>query len=508
MTSPERVLQELETSGQHHLAALDLGSNSFHLVVTRVVSGSLQIVHKVKRQVQLAQDLDKHGLLSQAAIDRGLDALRIMRESLQGFAPEEVRIVATYTLRKAKNANVFIHHARRILPYPVEIISGVEEARLIYSGVAHTHDDQGRRFVIDIGGGSTEFIIGDGFTPQICRSLQMGCVSYTQRFFPKGKITAKAMRKAITSAEQTLELISDKYQRLSWQQCIGTSGTIKSILQLLLSRIEGEYTTIKLADLLLLRDEAISAGKIATLPIMDINPERAGVFPAGLAILIGIFRSFEIKEMVFSSAALREGVIYEMHDDLYQTATRERTAQTIATRYDVDPNQASRVWESVHYMYKQMPAAWLSKKQKIYSLLAWSCLLHEVGIAVNSQGFQRHSQYLLQNTELPGFNIEEQILLSTLVRFCRKRIRPELFVPLEQFSATEVERMMILLRLGVILNIKRQSNILPEYTIGVQGSVISLSFAEGWLEQKPIFSADLHQEAQYLKVLGYTLKLS
>lgn len=508
MNQPEQVIQDLHQPKQEHLAALDLGSNSFHLVVTRVVSGSLQIVHRVKRRVQLAQGLDKDNMLSEEAIERGLEALRSMQESLQGFAPEHVRIVATFTLRKARNAYAFIHAAKKILPYPVEVISGVEEARLIYSGVAHTHFDEGRRLIIDIGGGSTEFVIGDGYKPKICRSLQMGCVSYTQRFFPKGKVTKKNMAAAIMASRQTLELIEDKYIRLKWHQCIGTSGSIKSILQLILSRQDNEFTSIKLHDLKALKKETIEIGNIADLPINDVSPDRAEVFPAGLAILLGIFKSLKIKEMVFSSSALREGVIYEMHGDLFQSETRERTAQSLANRYDIDPAQAARVWETVLNLYKQAPASWLTKKRKVKSLLAWSCLLHEVGIAINSQGFQRHSQYIIQNTEMPGFNVEEQLLLGTLTRFCRKKIKPDLFAKLEQFSKKEVHRMLVLLRLGVLLNIKRQSDILPKFQAHFSDNEISIEFNEGWLAEKPIFTADLTQESKYLDALDIKLTVS
>ena len=214
MSQPEIVINDLPANEFEHIAALDLGSNSFHLVVTRIVNGSVQIVHRVKQRVELAQGLDDDYNLTQEAIERGLTALHLMQESLQGFAPEKVRIVATYTLRKARNTYDFIQRARAILPYPIEVISGMEEARLIYSGVAHTSFDEGRRLIVDIGGGSTEFVIGDGFEPVICRSLQMGCVSYTKQFFPDPKITKKQFKRAITAAQQTLEFIENRYIKL------------------------------------------------------------------------------------------------------------------------------------------------------------------------------------------------------------------------------------------------------------------------------------------------------
>ena len=233
VSKPERVVNDLPATEYEHLAALDLGSNSFHLVVTRIVNGSVQIVHRVKQRVALAQGLDEDFQLSPEAIQRGLDALDIMRESLQGFSPEKVRIVATYTLRKARNSHEFIHRARNILPYPVEIISGMEEARLIYSGVSHTSFDEGRRLIVDIGGGSTELVIGDGFEPLVCRSLEMGCVSFTKRFFTKKTISKKQFKRAITATQQTLSLITNRYTKLGWQTAIGTSGTIKTIIQLI-----------------------------------------------------------------------------------------------------------------------------------------------------------------------------------------------------------------------------------------------------------------------------------
>ena len=207
MTQHETVLSSVESRETNKVAALDIGSNSFHLVVARIVAGSVQILHRVKQKVRLAEGLDENNVLSEEAMERGLNMLRVIAESLRGFEPDSVRIVATHTLRKAVNARDFINQAKEILPYPVEVISGVEEARLIYSGVAHTNHADGQQLVVDIGGGSTEFVIGKGFKPLLCRSLQMGCVSYTQRFFPDGELKGKSFDRAITAAAQELEMI-------------------------------------------------------------------------------------------------------------------------------------------------------------------------------------------------------------------------------------------------------------------------------------------------------------
>ncbi len=505
MTQPEEIIQDLTSASYPHMAALDLGSNSFHLVVTRVVSGSLQIVHRIKERVHLADGLDEDGFLSQEAIERGLAGLKMMQESLQGFQPDQVRIVATYTLRKALNAHEFISRAKRILPYPIEVISGIEEARLIYSGVAHTQHDEGRRFVVDIGGGSTEFIIGDGFQPLLCRSLQMGCVSFTQRFFADGQITKQRFRQAVTAAQQTVQLIVDRYRYYNWDCCIGTSGTIKAILAQITSAPDAEFAAITLAELMRLRDEAITAGSSDALALVEANTERASVYAAGLAILLGIFKSFEIDSMRFSPAALREGVMYEMQADLWQTKTRDRTVQGLTERYSIDVDQAKRVMHTCLYLYEQVPVTWLSDRIAIKNILGFACLLHEVGIAINSRGYHRHSAYIIENSDLPGFNLEEQGLLALLMRMCRKKIKLELFPAFDQFSAEEVTRMLTLLRLAILLNQKRQQDILPEYQVKVADQHLSIKFAPRWLKKKPVFNAELTREQALLKMINIDL---
>ena len=508
MALPEEIVQDLNEAQYPHIAALDLGSNSFHLVITRIVSGSLQIVHRIKQRVHLADGLDESDRLSQEAIERGLAGLTVMRESLQGFKPEQVRIVATYTLRKARNAHEFISRAKHILPYPIEVISGIEEARLIYSGVAHTEHDEGRRFVIDIGGGSTEFIIGNGFQPMVCRSTQMGCVSFTKRFFADGKINKTRFKQAVTAARQTVNLLINHYRYIGWDTCIGTSGTIKNILLQITSQQESEYANITLNDLKVLRDDAIQAGHYECISLGDANADRASVYAAGLAILIGIFKSFSLDSMRFASSALREGVMYEMQSDLWQSKTRERTIQGLTERYSVDIAQAKRVLQSTHYMLSQVPEDWLSQREALKNMLGFACLLHETGIAINSRGYHRHSAYIIEYSDLAGFNLEEQALLTLLVRACRKKIKLELFTAFEQFAADEVVRMLTLLRLSILLNQKRQNDILPNYQLRCDGNHIELKFAKNWLKNKPVFSADLTREAHWLRLINIDLQLS
>ena len=497
----------VEVRDTSKIAALDIGSNSFHLVVARVVAGSVQILHRVKQKVRLAQGLSSDYYLDDEAQKRGLDALNVVAESLQDFPPENVRIVATYTLRKAHNAKAFIRAARDILPYPIEVIGGAEEARLIYLGVAHTNHDDGQRLVVDIGGGSTEFIIGQGFEPKMLRSLQMGCVSYTKIFFKNDELKSKSFDRAITAAQQELEMIDKAYLRAGWKTCIGTSGTIRNIIQIAQNEsVKDSEGKVTLTQLTRLMKVCCEAGSVDKLQISQMSEDRKPVFAAGLAILIAIFKSLNIDSMVFSPAALREGVLYEMETQLTRPDVRQRSAESVATRYDVDVEQAQRVHSVTMGIYQSCKDDWNIANKEPKGLLGWSALLHEVGLQINAHGTQRHSAYILHNIDLPGFNQEQQTLMATLVRYYRKKIRPGDIPDFTLLPSEQVYKLIAILRLGVLLNIKRQDDILPNIEIKVKNNSIRLTFPDGWLENKPIFSADLTNEAQYIQALDLQLR--
>lgn len=497
MNPISKAFDDLEVRESTQIAVLDVGSNSFHLVVARIISGAVQILHKTKIKVRLADGLDKNNNLSQESIDRGVQALEVIKTSLAGFEPNSVRIVATYTLRKAKNANRFIEAAKQIFPYPVEIIAGQEEARLIFNGVAHTESLDDKTLVIDIGGGSTEFIIGEKLEPMLLRSLDMGCVSYSQQFFNNPIIKEKHFAKAITAAQQQLELIEDKYINIGWQNALGTSGTIESLV---LQAGEGlEAHDLSLAQLENIKRKIIAAGSLDNLALPYVSEDRKQVFPAGLAILIAIFRSFKITSLNYAQAALREGVIYEMESSLSKTNIKERAAQSIATRYDVDTKQAKLVLDTSFALFEQAKEQWHLNEQRLKPILGWAALLHEVGLHINSRGVQRHSAYILANAELPGFNSEQQTLVSTLTRFHRKKIKINELPQLTQFSHYEVLNCIVLLRLAVLLNIKRQQDFLPEYQFNVDKNRIHLSFPPGWLDDHPVIAADLDKEKEQIE---------
>lgn len=488
------------------VAALDLGSNSFHLVVARILADDVQILHRVKQKVRLAQGLDEEGNLTPEAIEKGLIALKSVADSLKGFEPEEVRIVATNTLRKAKNAKAFLARAKSVIPYPIEIIAGIEEARLIYQGVAHTNEHKGNKLVIDIGGGSTEFIIGEGFQPKILRSLQLGCVTYSKQYFKEGVLSPKSFNKAITAAEQELEIIEKKYLYIGWEQAIGTSGTIRAI-----SRIIEYFKWVSMPDVITLealyklRSTCCDAGHINQLNLPNVSEDRRQVLPAGLAILIGIFERLNITQIQFSASALREGVIYEMEDRLAHKDIRERTANSLATRYDVDTEQAQRVLTTTIHLYRKIASVWQIDHEEYANLLAWAARLHEVGIQINSRGVQRHSAYILMNAEMPGFNQEQQALLSTLVKFFRKKLRMNEYEDFSNFPKKDVFKLIALLRLGVLFNLKRQNHDHTKIEIKGNKTSIHLKFKNDELTNDPLFIADLDSEAERLESLDLTL---
>lgn len=335
-----------------HIAAIDLGSNSFHMVVAKVTDHDLQIVSRHKQRVRLADGLDAHMNLDNAAIQRGLDCLAMFSERIQGFDADNVRIAATHTLRQASNAHIFLSRARHVLPFPIEVIAGEEEARLIYLGVAHTQPEWEKKFVIDIGGGSTEMIIGTGFEPQLLNSKQLGCVSYTNQFFHNGKLSKKNFSKAILAAQQKLEALCKPYKKLGWDAALGSSGTIKAIREVLVG-MGHEDGIITLGRLQQLVEELCKLDQIDDIKLEGLTDERKPVFAAGVAILLAIFESFSIKKMHFSDGALREGLMYEMEERFQRSDIRMRTAENLADKHQVDVSHANNVRSQAERFLKQ-----------------------------------------------------------------------------------------------------------------------------------------------------------
>lgn len=492
------------TATPEMLAAVDLGSNSFHMVIARAVGGDLQTVGRLKEKVQLAAGLDEHHLLTAEAMARGLECLKRFGQRLQGMPPGSVRAVGTNTLRVARNARAFLAQASAALGHPIDIIAGKEEARLIYSGVAHLlPDNGGQRLVVDIGGGSTEFIIGHGYEAKLLDSLHMGCVSF-DRFFPGGDIDAKRFKAAVTAARLELLSIVDSYPALGWQHCIGSSGTIQSIQEILIAKgyADGLITLERLREL---RDVVIAAGHENALQLPGLKEERRSILPAGLAILYAVFKSLPIESMTTSDAALREGVLYELAGRFRDQDVRERSALAMARRYHVDLAQAERVRETALFLLNQVAEAWDLADEESIAMLAWAAILHEVGIDISFSQYQKHGDYILTHADMPGFTRFQQELLATLVRCHRRKLALSRFDLLPSPLQQTALRLCRILRLAVLLHHRRISEPLPEFRVEVSDTLMTLRFPRGWLAEHSLVEADLLQEAEFLALAGLKL---
>ncbi len=492
-----------DTSNANYMAAVDLGSNSFHMVIARVVDGALQLLHREKQKVQLAEGLTEDLLLTEEAMLRGLAVLTQFADTLKPVPTESVRVIATYTLRRAKNSAMFLRRVQAIFPFPIEVISGQEEARFIYQGVAHFEHYQGRRLVMDIGGGSTEFAIGEGFQPLKLASRNMGCVSYAQLHFPNGRISNKKFERAILQAEQELEPIVSAYLETGWQQVVGTSGTIKTIRDIIVG-LGWHPVCIELEQLLQLKDLLVAQENSLQLDLPGLADDRKLLICSGLAILIAAFNMLGILQMYYVDAALREGVLYEMSDRLHHHDIREHTIQSLIKRYSIDTAQADRVRRTALELFAQLRTSW-NLTDEMADLLSWAATVYEIGLHINSSSVQRHSSYILKNANLPGFNQEQQQLLATLVRSHRRKIKSEDLSQFYLYNTSTVVSLLVLLRLAVLLNQKRRDDFLPELKAQGQNQQLCLQLPKAWLEQQPLLVADLQQEQLHLKKIAFVL---
>lgn len=494
------------TSDIRDVAAIDLGSNSFHMVVAKVIDQDLQLVSRHKQRVRLAAGLDAQKNLDNASIERGLECLAIFAERLQGFDQQNVRIAATHTLRQANNAHIFLQRAREVLPFPIEIIPGIEEARLIYLGVAHTQPESDSKLVVDIGGGSTEMIIGGGFEPELINSKQMGCVSYTKRFFANGKLSKKNFAKAMLAAEQKMESLAYRYKKRGWDIAFGSSGTIKAIREVLIGLgFEDGLITGKRLDKLI--SVLCDWETIEEIELSGLTPERKPVFAAGVAILSAIVNSLKVTEIHFSEGALREGLLFEMEDSFKRSDIRMRTTENLANKHLVDLEHAAKIkGQATEFLQQVHKDLGIKKSSELFDLLEWSALLHEVGLSISLQAFHRHSAYILRNTYMPGFNREQQRVLAMLVRFQRKALKLHEMEEFTLFKKKHIVGLIRILRLAILVNGQRNDEPLPELKLSIDGDKWSLtSQDENWLEANKLLDADLTSEQEYWLAAGWEL---
>jgi exopolyphosphatase / guanosine-5'-triphosphate,3'-diphosphate pyrophosphatase len=489
-------------------AAVDLGSNSFHMVVANVVDGRALIVDRLKEMVRLAGGLDENRQLSEQSIESAIQCLEKFGQRIKTIPADNIRAVGTNTLRQARNGFEFLAKANTALGHNIEIISGREEARLVYLGVANTiFNDEDKRLVVDIGGGSTELIIGKGFEADITESLFMGCVNISQRFFKDGEITAKRCRKARIYALQELENIQDFYKKYGWDKAIGTSGTIHAILDVIVSQGWSD-NSITYEALSTLKKELISIGSINKIQYEALSSNRHPVFIGGVIVLSAVFEALEIESMEYSDGALREGLLYDQIGRQHNIDVRDKTVDRLMSRYSVDTEHAERVEKITKHLFKSIKSEWQLTKNEDLKMIRWAARLHEIGLAIAHSQYHKHGAYLLSNSDMPGFSRQEQLLLSILVRAHRRKITLDIFEPVAEDIKEKLIRLIIVLRLAVVLNRSRNTIKTPDVDIELNGKKIQLKFPDSWLVDHPLTEADLETEASYLSVTDYKLKYS
>mgnify|MGYP006274096129 FL=1 len=497
----------VSVSDATEVAAVDLGSNSFHMIIARPEDNGLRMVDKLRESVRLAAGLDSDKRLSEAARERALACLERFGQRVRELPAGSVRAVGTNTLRQSRNARRFLREAEAALGHPIQIVSGYEEARLIYLGVAHSiADDDARRLVMDIGGGSTEFIIGEHFIPREMESLHMGCVSATRRHFPDGAITEERLRKAELAARRELEPIADRYRRLGWDRAIGASGTIRAIERCL--RTNGwTESGIDPAGLDHLRRALVKAGHVDRLKLDGVNADRAEVLPGGFAVLMGAFRQLGLTRMEAADGALREGLLFDLIGRIRHEDVRSASILAMARRYHADSEQARRVATLAEYLRAEVADDWSLGGNAARDMLGWAAQVHEIGLDISHSQYHKHGEYIVRHSDLAGFSREEQLVLATLVRAHRRKFPRSAFRDLPEDWEKPAMRLAVLLRIAVGLHRARSDEPLPAVDLRASGRKLTIAFPARWLDENALVEADLGEEAAYLEAAGFRLKI-
>lgn len=487
-------------------AAIDLGSNSFHMIIAREAHGQMQVIDKHKEMVRLRAGLESDGKLSEKAFNKAIACLERFGQRINNIPPQNVRAVGTNTLRNARNSREFLKQASKALGHNIQIIAGQEEARLIYLGVAHglpNNDEQ--RLVMDIGGGSTEYIIGKRFTHSHLTSTEMGCVSITQTHFPKNEITESNMNLAISACRLTLRPHRAKLKKLGWDTAIGASGSIKSIGQILESNHWSEGG-ITLSGMYRLRDALIEAKSADTLTLEGLKDERRPVLAGGLAVLIATFEELNIQQMQVSSNALREGLVFDTLGRLFAEDARELSVAAMQKWMRVDAQQAEHVSKTAMALFKQAHNIWQLRNTEynFKKLLDWAAKLHECGIAISYKRYRHHSAYLIAQAEMAGFDQQEKQMLSVMVLNHRGKFISEAYDEID-IEPQKLLYLTVLLRLAVRIHRGRDFEIIKPILYIENNTELHLEFEDQWLEQHPLTRLDLEIEAKRLDAAGFKL---
>jgi exopolyphosphatase/guanosine-5'-triphosphate,3'-diphosphate pyrophosphatase len=490
------------------LAAVDLGSNSFHMVVARHTHGQLVILDRLREMVRLGAGLKASGRLDKDAAARAIACLERFGQRLRDMRPDSVRVVGTNAFRRARREDSFIARACEALGHPIEIVSGIEEARLIYSGVAHTSPaGPGRRLVCDIGGGSTEIIIGEGLQPLEMESLQMGCVRISEEFFPDGRLSPKRMQRARVAARQAIDPYRSGFRRRGWDEAVGSSGTVRAIGDSIRD-LGPSWIDIGADGLDRLAHELSRIDHIRDLELSSLTEDRKLSFAGGVAVLTEVFEQLGIRSMKVADGAMREGLLYDLVGRYTDEDARECTVRSMQRRYHVDLVQAERVESTAVTFLEQVEQIWALTDPACEQLLRWAARLHEIGLDVAHSGYHRHGAYLLANADMAGFPHAEQKLLAIMVGSHRRRPAIEEAGELMPPWDKRAPPMTLLLRLAVLLHRGRSAVALPDIRLTARADSLEVRFPAGWLEDHPLTVADLQTETEYLKKAEFRLRVS
>ncbi|MDC9728899.1 MAG: exopolyphosphatase [Methyloprofundus sp.] len=490
------------------IAAIDLGSNSFHMIICRVTDGQLKTIDRIKEMVRLASGLNGRNILDEATQERALACLKRFGQRIQGFPESNVHIVGTNTLRTAKNAANFLRHAEKALGYPIHIISGIEEARLIYQGVAHSlQSNAQRRLVMDIGGGSTEYIIGTNSSIAQKESLRMGCVTVSNRFFADGAINQQKLNSALLFVKQRLRGDKKQFSRKNWDEAIGASGSIRAIRKVLVAQ---HWTPggITLEGLEQLKKHILNCSHTSELKLDGLDQERLPVFMGGFVVLYATFTSLGIETMSVSDGALREGLIYDHLGRISNHDVRSQTVSTLAKHYNTDTNQSELVKSTISDLMKQVKPFLGAQSKMMLQQLLWAAELHEIGRNIAHSQYHKHGAYIIKHGDLAGFSQQDQNLLSILVLSHRKKIPLKKIAELPEPWDNLAFYMAIIFRLAVLLQRNRNYSALPEFEISLTKKCLQLNFPNNWLANAPLTHADLQQEQAYLEKSDFSLDIN
>lgn len=482
-------------------AALDLGSNSFHMIVALDKPGRLHVVDKHREMVRLAEGLTDSNELREEVVERAIACLERIGQRLRDLPSYNVRVVGTNTLRKATNSHEFIEAAQAALGHKVEIISGREEARMIYLGVSHSlEDNHDSRLVADVGGGSTELIFGHQLQPRLMESLHMGCVSMSDRFFGDGRIRPAAMKQAINAARREIEVVQEIFKAHQWDLAIGASGTIIAIHDALTERFDRSVITREGLDEL--RQTLFDSKHVDALELPGVNRNRAPVFPGGFAIVSAMFDALEIDEMVVASGALREGLLLDLLGRVHSEDIREQSVNDLVQRYGIDSDHAHRIAETAVELLYQVRDWWDIAHIDNSNLLRWGAMLHEIGMDISHSSYHKHGSYLLEHMDLPGFSRYEQQRLAQLVRSHRRK-----FALGDIGADNPIVKLCVLLRLAIVFHRSRTNDAPPSLSLTPTDKALTVNIPAKWLDAHPLTELDLDQEKEALSAAPIELKI-